>query len=138
MEEEEEVRAQPGGEHRDAVLQEDPLEVEGAPGRQALRENSSFFKQYILCLLQNWQYEMCFVDIKTTTTNVSHNIQGVLKKNAPIKQTKMAKHGRLANLPKWSKVVQSGPKGSELVNLDVFDNLGPFWTISDKNQFVAP
>ena len=40
MEEEEEVRAQAGGEHRDAVLQEDPLEVEGAPGGQALRENS--------------------------------------------------------------------------------------------------
>ena len=80
MEEEEEVRAQAGGEHRDAVLQEDSLEVEGAPGRQAFRENSSFFKQDILCLLQNWQYEMCFVDIKTTTTNVSHNIQGVLKK----------------------------------------------------------
>ena len=22
---------------------------------------------------------------------------------------------------------QSGPKGSEMVNLDVFDHLGPFW-----------
>ena len=40
MEEEEEVRAQAGDEHRDAVLQEDPLEVKGAPGRQALSENS--------------------------------------------------------------------------------------------------
>ena len=40
MEEEEEVRAQAGDEHRDAVLQEDPLKVEGAPGRQALSENS--------------------------------------------------------------------------------------------------
>ena len=56
MEEEEGVRAQAGGEHRDAVLQEDPLEVEGAPGRQAFRKNSSFFKQDILCLLQNWQH----------------------------------------------------------------------------------
>ena len=26
-----------------------------------------------------------------------------------------------------SNVVQRGPKGSEMVNLDVFDNLGPFW-----------
>ena len=50
MEEEEEVRAQAGDEHRDAVLQEDSLKVGGAPGRQALRENSSFFKQDILCL----------------------------------------------------------------------------------------
>ena len=74
MEEEEEVRAEAGDEHRDAVLQEDPLEFEGAPGRQALRENSSFFKQDILCLLQNWQYEMCFADIKTTATNVSQNL----------------------------------------------------------------
>ena len=74
MEEEEEVRAQPSDEHRDAVLQEDPFKVEGAPGRQALRENSSFFKQDILCLLQNWQYEMCFADIKTTATNVSQNL----------------------------------------------------------------
>ena len=32
----------------------------------------------------------------------------------------------------------SGPKVSKMVNLDVFDNLGPFWTISGKNQFVAP
>ena len=40
MEEEEEVRAEASDEHRDAVLQEDPLKVEGAPGRQALRENS--------------------------------------------------------------------------------------------------
>ena len=74
MEEEEEVRAQPSDEHRDAVLQEDSLKVGGAPGRQALRENSSFFKQDILCLLQNWQYEMCFADIKTTATNVSQNL----------------------------------------------------------------
>ena len=72
--EEEEVRAEAGGEHRDAVLQEDPLKVEGAPGRQAFRENSSFFKQDILCLLQNWQYEMCFADIKTIATNVSQNL----------------------------------------------------------------
>ena len=43
MEEEEEVRAHAGDEHRDAVLQEDPLKFEGAPGRQALRENGSFF-----------------------------------------------------------------------------------------------
>ena len=74
MEEEKEVRAEAGDEHCDAVLQEDPLKVEGAPGRQALRENSSFFKQDILCLLQNWQYEMCFADIKTTATNVSQNL----------------------------------------------------------------
>ena len=113
MEEEEEVRAQAGGEHRDAVLQEDSLEVEGAPGRQALRENSSFFKQYILCLLQNWQYEMCFVDIKTTTTNVSHNVQGVLKKRT----NKTNKNGQTRQACQPSKVVQSGPKWSKRIRI---------------------
>ena len=43
------------------------------------------------------------------------------------------------------KVVQKGPKGTKMVNLSVFDHLGPllgpsgtFWTILDKNDFVAP
>ena len=36
----------------------------------------------------------------------------------------MAKHGRLVNVPK-------GPKRVEMVNLDVFDNLGPFWAHLD-------
>ena len=51
---------------------------------------------------------------------------------------KMAKHGRLVNAPKWSK-------GTKMVNLSLFDHLGPllgpfgpFWTISDKNDFFAP
>ena len=26
---------------------------------------------------------------------------------------------------------QSGPKGSKMANLDVFDNLGPFWALLD-------
>ena len=34
----------------------------------------------------------------------------VSQKNALIKQTKMAKHGRLVNIPKWSKGVQKGQK----------------------------
>ena len=40
---------------------------------------------------------------------------------------------------------QSGPKGTKMVNLNVFYHLGPilgpsgpFWTISDKNDFFAP
>ena len=44
-----------------------------------------------------------------------------------------------------SKVVQRGPKGTKMVNLSLFDHLGPrlgpsgpFWTISDKNDFFAP
>ena len=49
-------------------------------------------------------------------------LQGI-PKNAPIKQTNMAKHSRLVNLPKWSKGVQ---KGSKMINLDVFDKLGLF------------
>ena len=41
--------------------------------------------------------------------------------------------------------LQSGPKGSEMVKLDVFDHLGPLWARLDpfepfqiKNHFVAP
>ena len=52
----------------------------------------------------------------------------------------MSKHNRLVNIPKWFK---RGPKGSEMVNLDVFDHLGPFWTRLDpfgpsqtKNEFL--
>merc|ERR1712112_272309 len=30
-----------------------------------------------------------------------------------------------------SKVVQKGPKGSKMVNLSVFDHLGPFWAPLD-------
>ena len=44
-----------------------------------------------------------------------------------------------------SKVVQKGPKGTKMVNLNVFDHLGsilgpsgPFWTILDNNDFFAP
>ena len=32
----------------------------------------------------------------------------------------MAKHGRLVNIPKWSKKIQNGKPRC-------FDNLGPFW-----------
>ena len=45
-------------------------------------------------------------------------------KNAPIKQTKTVKHGRLVNIPKWS----------EMASLDVFyhwDPFGPVWTLLD-------
>ena len=31
---------------------------------------------------------------------------------APLKQTKKAKHGRLVNIPNWSKWIQKGPKWS--------------------------
>ena len=37
----------------------------------------------------------------------------------------------LVNVPKWSKEVQKGPKGSKMVNLDVFYHLGPFWAHLD-------
>ena len=44
----------------------------------------------------------------------------VLIQGVPKKQTRMAKHGCLVNIPKWFKMV-------EMVNLYVFDHLGPFW-----------
>ena len=43
----------------------------------------------------------------------------------------MAKHGRLVKVPKWSEGVQRGPKGSEMVNIDFFYNLGLFWAHLD-------
>ena len=50
------------------------------------------------------------------------------QKNAPIRQTK---NGQTWQACKHSKVVQRGLKGSEMVNLDVFDNFGPFWAHMD-------
>ena len=44
---------------------------------------------------------------------------------------KTAKHGRLVNAPKWSKRVQKGSKGTKMVNLSIFDHLGPFWSHLD-------
>ena len=44
---------------------------------------------------------------------------------------KMAKHGRLVNVPKRSKRVEKGSKGTKMDNLSVFDHLGPFWTQVD-------
>ena len=53
-----------------------------------------------------------FLLTKTGTFRSKKN----LSKNAPIKQTKMAKHGRLVNIL----------KGSKMVRLDAFHHLGPF------------
>ena len=38
---------------------------------------------------------------------------------------KMSKHGRLVNVPKWSKRVQMGPKWSSQVFLTIWDPFGP-------------
>ena len=62
-------------------------------------------------------------------------------KNGPF----WTKKGQTWQACQHSKVVQKGPKGTKMVNLSVFDHLGPilgpsgpFWTISDKNDFFAP
>ena len=47
---------------------------------------------------------------------------------------KMAKHGRLVNVTKWSKRVQKGSKGTKMVNLSVFDHLEPYWAHLDPFQ----
>ena len=54
------------------------------------------------------------------------------------------KNGQTWQACQRSKVVQKGPKGTKTVNLSAFDHLGPlfgpygpFWTISDKNDFFA-
>merc|ERR1712004_363920 len=62
-------------------------------------------------------------------------------KNGPF----WTKNGQTWQACQRSKVVQRGPKGTKMVNLSLFDHLGPllgpsgpFWTISDKNNFFAP
>ena len=57
---------------------------------------------------------------------------------------KTNKNGQTCQACQHSKVVQRGPKGSEMVNLDVFDHLGPFWARLDpfepfqtKNYFCS-
>ena len=62
-------------------------------------------------------------------------------KNGPF----WTKKGQTWQACQHSKVVQKGPKGTKMVNLNVFDHLGPilgpsgpFWTILDKNDFFAP
>ena len=42
---------------------------------------------------------------------------------------KMTKHGRVADVPKWSTRVQNDPKWSIK---HIFDHLGPFWTHLDS------
>ena len=51
-------------------------------------------------------------------------IQGVPKKRT----NKTNKNGQTWQACQHSKVV---PKGSKMVNLDVFDHLGPFWASLD-------
>ena len=62
-------------------------------------------------------------------------------KNGPF----WTKNGQTWQACQRSKVVQRGPKGTKMVNLSLFDHLGPLlgpfgpcWTISDKNDFFAP
>ena len=52
-----------------------------------------------------------------------------VQKNAPIKQTKMAKHGRVVNIPKWSKEVQKGPKLKTWMFLTIWGPFGSIWTL---------
>ena len=58
---------------------------------------------------------MCIVKEAKAFSKIVNLIQGVPKKNALIKQTKMSKHGL--------STFKSGPKGSEMVNINDFDNL---------------
>ena len=49
------------------------------------------------------------------------------QKNGPF----WTKNGQTWQACQRSKVVQKGPKGSKMVNLSVFDHLGPFWAHLD-------
>ena len=44
---------------------------------------------------------------------------------------KTNKNGQTWQACQHSKVVQRGPKGSEMENLDVSENFGPFWAYLD-------
>ena len=66
------------------------------------------------------------------------NVQGV-QKNSSLEQTKMAKHGTLVNILKWSKGIWNGKPRCFWQFGTLLGASGHFWTISDdKNQFVAP
>ena len=54
-------------------------------------------------------------------------VQGVPKNRT----NKTNKNGQTRQACQYSKVVQQGPKGAEMVNLDVFDHFGPFWARLD-------
>ena len=62
----------------------------------------------------------------------------VPQKIAPIKQTKMVKHGRPINIPKGSKRFRNGKPRCFWQFGTLLRLAGHFWTISDKNQFVSP
>ena len=71
-------------------------------------------------------------------THVRSRIQAIL---GPLSHKSMAgrrqkwsiwtKNGQTWQACQRSKVVQKGPKGSKMVNLSVFDHLGPFWALLD-------
>ena len=44
---------------------------------------------------------------------------------------KMAKHGRLTDVPKWSKMVQIGQIDQYNMFLTIWDNFGPIWILFD-------
>ena len=48
-------------------------------------------------------------------------------KNGPF----WTKNGQTWQACQRSKVVQKGPKGTKMVNLSIFDHLGPFWSHLD-------
>ena len=54
-------------------------------------------------------------------------LQGVQKKV----NNKTNENGQTCQACQHSKSIQRGPKWSEIVNLDVFDRLGPFWARVD-------
>ena len=51
---------------------------------------------------------------------------------------KLAKHGRLVNVPKWSKRDQNGQPKCYWPLGTLLGPSGPFWTVSNKNWYFAP
>ena len=62
----------------------------------------------------------------------------VSQKKSTIKPTKIAKHVRLVNIPKWSKGVRNGKPRCFWQLGTLLGPSGHFWIISDKNDFFAP
>ena len=70
---------------------------------------------------------MCIVKEAKAFSKIVNLIQDVPKKHT----NKRNKNGQTWQACQNYKVVQRDPKGSKMINIDVFDNVEPFWTYLD-------
>ena len=88
---------------------------------------------------QQWVASLCFFTLIlfSSRKNLEGSFPGQPYLTILGAPSKIAKHGRLVNIPKWSKGAQKGPKWSTWKFLTIWDPCGPCWTISnDSNDFL--